>query len=130
MRSSTTLSEKPCISKLCLRQAMRSGKTSPRAAEGEVSDLGTGAIPEIVGAEWHSPPTLSPAEKTILGQAKLEQSDKLNSQTLSESSGVHCRSDKNVGTNLMTRPSMALKIHLQILLQGPVSNCNKLATDD
>ena len=109
---------------------MRSGIISPRAAKGEVSDLGSGAIPEIVGAEWDDPPTLSAAKKTILGQAKLEQSDKLDSPTFSESSGAPCRSDKKVRTNMVTRPSMELKMHLQILLQGPVSNCNKLATDN
>ena len=109
---------------------MRSEITSPRAAEGAVSDPDSRAIPEIEGAEWDSPPTLSAAEKTILGQAKLEQSDKLDSPTLSEFSGVLCQSDKKVGTNMVTRPSTALKMHLQISLQDLVSNCNKLATDD
>ena len=109
-----------------------SGITSPQAAEGEVSDLGSGAISQIVGAEWDNLSTLSAAEKTTLGQAKLEQSGKLGSLTLSKSSGAPCRSDldKKVGTNMVTCPSMALRMHLQILLQGPVSNCNKLPTDD
>ena len=130
MRSSATLSKKPRISKLCLRHAMQSGITSPQAAEGEVPDPGSGAILEIVGEEWDNPPTLLAAKKTILGQAKLEQSGKFDSVTLSDSSGVLCQSDKKVGTNMVTYPSTAVKMHLQISLQDPVSNCNQLATDD
>ena len=94
------------------------------------SGLGSGAILGIEGVGWGNLSALLAAENTTPGQAKLGQSDKLDSLTPSGSSIVLCQSGKMVGTNMVIRPATILRKHLWILPQDPVSNCNKLAIDD
>ena len=87
---------------------MRSGIISPLVPTGEASDLDSRVVLEIEGGEWGNLPTLSAAKNTTFAQAKLEQSNRLDSPIPSESSGELCQLDKKVGTNKATGPAMTL----------------------
>ena len=57
---------------------MRSKTTSPRAAADEAVDLGSKEILEIEESGSDSLPTLLATVNNTFGQAKLEQSDRLD----------------------------------------------------
>ena len=71
-------------------------------------------------------------ESTMFGQAKLKQSDRLDSLILSlqESSAYNIRQNGADKINIVTRPLMGSNTHLLILCQGLASNCNTLVAGD